>query len=309
MHPRCIARTPPRLPGVRHVQTEDRRTRPLRILRLAFADFFGDEMTTYAAALAYRVLFSLFPFLIFLTSLLGFFGAPQLFDWMREQAAYVLPAQAMDLVNTVLAELRRTEGGIVSAAVALAVFSASTGVLGTMDALNVAYDVKERRPMWKRFVVAIVYTVALAFMLVIAAAAMISGPALLEWLARYVGLDALFIALWAWLRWAVAVSLLMLVVSIVYYAAPNVKQRFRLITPGAVIAVAAWIAASLGFGYYVQSFATYNKTYGSIGAVIVLLFYFYISAAVMLFGAEVNAVLTREAGKQIEEAETALGTS
>jgi membrane protein len=285
-----------------------RRIRPLRVVRLALRDFFADEMTTYAAALAYRVLFSLFPFLIFLTSLLGFFGAPQLFEWMRDQAAYVLPPQGMDLVNTVLGELRQTQGGLLSAAVALAVFSASMGVLGTMDALNVAYDVSERRPTWKRFVVAVVYTVALALMLVIAAAAMISGPALLEWVARHVGLDALFIAVWSWLRWGVAVLLLMLVVSLVYYAAPNVKQPFRLITPGAVIAVAAWIAASLAFGYYVQNFASYNRTYGSIGAVIVLLFYFYISAAVMLFGAELNAVLTREAGEKIEESAGGPGT-
>jgi membrane protein len=276
--------------------------RPLRVIHLALADFFGDDMSTYAAALAYRVLFSLFPFLIFLTSLLGLLGAPQLFEWMRTQAAYVLPPQGMDLVNSVLGELQQTKRGLLSAAVALAIFSASAAVLGTMDALNVAYDVRERRPTWKRFLVAMLYTVGLALMLIIAAAAMITGPAFLEWLTRYVGLDAVFILVWAWLRWPVAVLLLMLVVSVVYYAAPNVKQPFRLITPGAVIAVSAWIGASLAFAFYVQTFASYNKTYGSIGAVIVLLLYFYISAAVMLFGAEVNAVLTREAGERIEEA-------
>jgi len=96
---------------VRHHDSRPR-TRPLRILRLALADYLHDEMTTYAAALAYRVLFSLFPFLVFLTSLLGFFGAPQLFEWMRDQAAYVLPAQAMDLVNIVLSELRRTNAAL-----------------------------------------------------------------------------------------------------------------------------------------------------------------------------------------------------
>jgi membrane protein len=213
----------------------------------------------------------------------------------------VLPTEAMELVNTVLSELQHTQGGLMSAAVALAVWSASAAVLGTMNALNVAYDVKERRPTWKRFVVAIVYTLALALMLIIAAAAMISGPAVLGWVAHYAGLDTFFILLWAWLRWAVAVFLLMLVVSMVYYAAPNVKQPFRFITPGAVIAVATWIAASVAFGYYVQNFAGYNKTYGSMGAVIVLMFYFFLSAAVMLFGAEVNAVLARERGEPIEE--------
>ena len=96
--------------------------------------------------------------------------------------------------------------------------------------------------------------------------------------------------------------LLILVVSIVYYAAPNIRQPFRLITPGAVIAVTAWLVASLGFAFYVQNFASYNKTYGSMGAVIVLLLYFFLSAAVMLFGAEVNAVHRRSLGERPQEA-------
>jgi membrane protein len=283
------------------------RSRPLRVATRALARFFRDDMTTYAAALAYRVLFSIFPFLIFLTALLGVLGAPQLFEWMRLQAAYVLPGEAMDLVNSVLAELQTTEPGIMSAAVALALWSASLAVVGTMDALNVVYEVRERRAMWKRLLVSIFYTVALALMLIVAAAMMVTGPAFLEWLTRYAGLDWMFIAVWAWLRWPIAALVLMFVVSLVYYAAPNVKQPFRFITPGAVIAVVAWIAASLGFAFYVQNFASYSKTYGSIGAVIVLLFYFFLSAAVMLFGAEVNAELTRARGERIEEAEGSRG--
>lgn len=275
----------------------------LRIARLALADFFADDMPTYAAALAYRVLFSLFPFLIFLSTLLGFLGVPQLFDWLRGQAAYVLPAQAMDLVNTVLSELQTPQGGLMSLAIALAVWSASAAVLGTMNALNVAYDVKERRPTWKRILVSILYTLALALMLGIAAGLMLMGPAFLGWAGRYVGLDAVFVAVWTWLRWPIAAFLLMLVVAIVYYAAPNLKQPFRVITTGSVLAVAVWIATSIAFGFYVTNFGSYNKTYGSMGAVIVLLLYFFLSAAVMLFGAEVNAVITRERGEPIEEAD------
>jgi membrane protein len=281
-------------------------TRPLRVLRVArhaLADFFADDMPTYAAALAYRVLFSLFPFLIFLSTLLGFLGVPQLFEWLREQASYVLPSQAMELVNTILSELQTPQGGLMSVAIALSVWSASAAVLGTMNALNVAFDVKERRPGWKRFAVSILYTLALALMLGIAAAFMLTGPAFLEWIARYVGLHSMFIAVWTWLRWPLAAFLLMLVVAVVYYAAPNLKQRFRLFTTGSVLAVAVWIATSLGFAYYVQNFGDYNKTYGSMGAVIVLLLYFFLSAAVMLFGAEVNAVISRERGEPLEEAD------
>ena len=277
------------------------RLRIWHVGKSATARFFADDMPTYAAALAYRVLFSMFPFLIFLTTLLGFLGIPEFFDWMREQAAYVLPEQAMKLVNTVLGELQKEQRGLMSVAIALSVWSASAAVLGTMNALNVAYAVTERRPTWKRFLVSIIYTLALALMLIIAAGMMITGPAFLTWLAGYARLDSFFITVWTWARWPITAFILLLVVAIVYWAAPNVKQPFRLITPGAVIAVAAWIGASVAFGLYVQRFAAYNATYGSMGAVIVLLFFFFLSAAVVLFGAEVNAAIAREQGEHIEE--------
>lgn len=280
----------------------DRSVSAWRVTRLALAKFSEHDMATYAAALAYRVLFSLFPFVIFLTTLLGFLGLPRFFDWMREQAAYLLPPQAMEQINAVVAELESPEGGLMSVAIALALWSASAAVMGTMNALNVVFEVQERRAAWKRILVSIFYTFALALMLVIAAATMIAGPEFLTWLTRYVGLDSLFIAVWAWLRWPIAFFLLLLVVAIVYYASPNVKTPFRMITPGSTLAVTTWLAASVGFGFYVQNFASYNKTYGSMGAVIVLLLYFFISAAVMLLGAEVDAVLARERGKPVEEA-------
>ncbi len=271
------------------------------VVKDAVANFVGHDMPTYAAALAYRLLFSLFPFLVFLTTLLGFLGVPEFFDWMRQQAAYVLPQQAMELVDSIVSELQQPRGGLMSVAIALAVWSASAAVLGTMNALNVVFDVRERRASWKRILISLLYTLALALMLILAAAMMITGPELLTWAARYVSLDRYFIMIWTWVRWPIIGLLLTLIVSLVYYAAPNLKQRYRLITPGAVIAVLAWVIASLGFAFYVQNFASYNKTYGSMGAVIVLLFYFFLSAAVLLFGAEVNAVLARRRGVRLQE--------
>lgn len=267
------------------------------ILKEALANFNRHDMSTYAAALAYRLLFSMFPFLVFLITLLGFLGVPEMFDWLREQAAYMLPDQAMDLVNTVVSEVERPRGGLMSAAVALAVWSASAAVLGTMNALNVVFEVRERRALWRRILVSLFYTLALAVMLVIATAMLITGPELLTWAAHYVRLDSLVIVLWGWIRWPLIVFVLILVVSMVYYAGPNLRQPFRLVTPGAVLAVVVWIAASAAFALYVQTFASYNKTYGSMGAVIVLLLYFFLSAAVLLFGAEVNAVLARSRGE------------
>jgi membrane protein len=145
----------------------------------------------------------------------------------------------------------------------------------------------------KRYALALVYTVGIAGLLILAAALMVIGPGIAGWVAAWLGLEDLVIALWTWLRWPVAALLLMLAASLVYYAGPNASIRYRLVTPGAVIAVLVWIGASVAFGHYVRIVGDYNATYGSLGAVVVLLFYFFLSAAVFLFGAEVNAAIER----------------
>ena len=120
---------------------------------------------------------------------------------------------------------------------------------------------------------------------------MLLGPNAMQWLAGQIGLSQVFATLWIWLRWPVAILLLLLTVAIIYKVAPNIDQPFKFLTPGAAIAVLTWIVASLGFSYYVGNFGNYSATYGSLGGIIVLLFYFFISAAVLLFGAEINATI------------------
>ena len=264
---------------------------PLEVLKRAIQDFSADSMTTYAAALAYRIVFSLFPFLLFLVALLAFLQVPQLFEWMREQAALLVPDEAMAQVNNVIEELQTPRGGLVSVGIVLALWSASVGVMSLIEALNVAYDVPERRPTWRLYLLSLLYTIGLAILMVAAAALMVLGPQAASWAASRLGLDEAFVVVWNWLRWPLAVLLLMLAVSVVYYVGPNIRQRFRFITPGAILSVVVWIVASVAFGFYVQNFADYSATYGSIGAVVVLMFYFYLSAAVLLFGAEINAVI------------------
>jgi membrane protein len=164
-----------------------------------------------------------------------------------------------------------------------------------MNALNRAYDVKEGRPAWKLYPLSILYTIGIAALMIAAAALFLIGPQAMQWLAHQLGLEQLFVILWTWLRWPVVLLLLTLVVALIYYVAPDVEQEFRFITPGSVIAVLVWIASTLGFDFYIRSFANYSATYGSIGTIIVLLLYSYISAAVLLFGAEVNAVIEHHA--------------
>ncbi|MFL9815177.1 YihY/virulence factor BrkB family protein [Stutzerimonas sp. VN223-3] len=261
------------------------------LLKRTIKDFSKDDMTTYASALAYRAIFSLFPFLLFLIALLGMLDLQEFFTWLREQVSLVLPPDALDLVNPVIDQMQGQKSGLLSFGILLALWSASIGIRSLMNAMNKAYDVEEGRPAWKLMLLSVVYTIGLALILLAAAALMIIGPQVMEWLAEQVGLKEIVVTLWTWLRWPVIVILMMLVVAVLYYVMPDVEQEFRFITPGSVLAVVVWIAASVAFGLYVQNFGNYDATYGSIGAVIVLLLYFYISAAVLLFGAELNAVI------------------
>jgi len=276
------------------------------LLRRALKEFGEDDMATYAAALAYHVLFSLFPFIIFLVALLGFLNIPQFFDWLRQQSQLVLPPQATDQVNSAIDQIQQPRGGLLSFGVIVALWAASAGVRAAMGALNKAYDVQEGRPAWKLYSLSLLYTVGIAVLLILATAFMVIGPQAAQWLGERTGLGTFVVTLWSWLRWPLAVLLLTLAVALIYYVAPDVEQSFRFITPGSVLAVLVWIAASLGFGYYVQNFADYSATYGSLGAVIVLLFYFYISSAILLLGAEVNAVIEHHAAQGKDPGEKTL---
>ena len=262
-----------------------------RVMVRTVTEFVADEMSTYASALAYQMLFSLFPFILFLIALIGFLHLPDFFSWLRLQSELVLPPQALEQVNPVIDQLQQSKGGLLSVGIVIALYTASAGVRLMMSAMNAAYDVVEGRPAWKRFPLSIFYTIGIAGMLLIAAALMVLGPQVMGWIAAQVGLEDFIVTVWTIARWPVIVVLMMIAVALIYYVMPDVKQEFRFITPGSVLAVTVWIVASLGFAFYVKTFADYNAMYGSIGAIIVLLLYFYISAAVLLLGAEMNAVI------------------
>lgn len=273
-----------RIPGLRGLS-------PVAVVKEAVKDFMDDDMTTYASALAYQILFSIFPFILFLIALLGFLNMSSFFDWLREQAQLLLPAQAMEPVNQVITDLQEQKAGLMSIGVIVALWTASAAVRATMNALNVAYDVKESRPAWKLYPLSILYTIGLAALMIVATVLLVVGPEAVQWVARYIHMEQFFVTLWAWLRWPAALIILTLVVAIVYYIAPDVEQSFRFITPGAAFSVLVWVVSSIAFSFYISNFSDYNATYGSIGTIIVLLLYFFISAAVMLLGAEINAVI------------------
>lgn len=265
---------------------------PIELGKRAVKGFLGHDMTTYAAALAYSALFSLFPFLIFFIALLGFLHIPQFFDWLLEQGQQALPASAFSLLETTVSEIQgQANGGLLSVGIVTAIWGASSGVRALMNALNVAYGIEETRAAWKKYLYSVIYTIGLATMIIGMTALMLLGPQSMDWLAGQLHLGSVFVTVWNIGRWPVLVLLMILIVALVYYVAPNVKQSFRLISPGSVVAVVLWLLASIGLSIYVSNFSNYSATYGSLAGVVILLFYLYVSASVLLLGAEVNVVV------------------
>ena len=276
-----------RIPGLGGIPVVELGKRSVR-------EYTDDDMMTYAAALSYHILFAMVPFLIFMVALMGFLRIPQFFDWLLAQTETSLPRDVYLRIEEILARFENSDpSGLLSLGIAAALWGASAAMRSLMKALNKAYDVEETRAMWKRYLFSVLYTLGFATLLITAAVLMVVGPEAIGWLADKAGLGSLFVTLWTWLRWPVAVVLLMLTAAILYYAAPNVDQPFRIITPGAVIAVLAWTIVSYGYSIYVTNFAHYDAVYGSLAGALLLLLYFFISAQVLLFGAEINAEIYR----------------
>jgi len=269
-----------------------------QVAKRSVQQFNADDMITYAAALSYYMFFSLFPFIIFLLALLGLLNLTSFFDWLLTQSQTVLPGQALGLVKNIVGQVRgQAASGLLSFGAIVALWSASAAVRMAMHALNVAYDTEDR-VAWQKFPLSILYSLVLAILVIVAVGLMVLGSQVAQWIGPLVGLGSAFVTLWTWLRIPVAVVLMMLVLALIYYLFPKGHQPFKFIMPGALISVIFWVAASLGFSWYVKNFANYSATYGAIAAVIVIMLYSFISAAIVLLGAEINAEIYRQASER-----------
>ena len=261
-------------------------------------------MATYAAALAYRGLFGLFPFLFILVVLLGALGFPNFIDRAmdetRAQSSHYVPHQlepvvepAREQVQPLLGMIERAEkqagGDLLFFGVAVALWSVSAVARTLTEAFNVAYQVTETRRWWKQLALSLAFGPILALVVIVSVALMLIGPQLVGSIADVVNLDELFVRLWGWLRFPVALLLLAGVLSVVYHFGPNARQGFRSVVPGAALSVVLWAITSVGFSVYLTNFANYGATYGSLGAAVGLLLYLYLCASVVLLGAELNA--------------------
>lgn len=262
------------------------------LVRRVVAEVQQDNCAGYAAALAYYFLFALFPFFLFLTALLGYLPIPSLLDRMMAFLAQVMPGEALSLVEDNVRNLvSQQRGGLLSFGILAALWTSSSAITGISDALNHAYDVEEGRPFWKVRGMAILLTIGLSIFLISSIVLLMFGPQIGGWLAGFVGLGGAFEIAWNILRWPVILFLVITAVAAIYYFAPDVDQHWKWITPGSVFAVVLWLLVSLAFSYYVNNFGSYDKTYGSIGAIIILLTWMYVSGFVILVGGEINSVI------------------
>ena len=261
-------------------------------LRRVVAEVQQDNCAGYAAALAYYFLFALFPFFLFLTALLGYLPIPNLMDQIMGWLAQVMPGEALSLVQDNVGNLvTKQRGGLLSFGILAALWTSSSAITAISDALNHAYDVEEGRPFWKLRGTAILLTIGLSIFLISSIVLLMFGPQIGGWLADFVGLGGAFEIAWNILRWPVILVLVITAVAAIYYFAPDVEQSWKWITPGSVFAVFLWLLVSLGFSYYVNNFGSYDQTYGSIGAIIILLTWMYVSGFVILVGGEINSVI------------------
>jgi membrane protein len=266
--------------------------------------FFEHPMATYSAALAYRGLFGLFPFLLILVMLVGAIGFPDLFDRAADHAREYrrVPGQlepvvepAREQIQPLLGMLDRAEkqagSKLLFFGVGVALWSVSAVARTLTEAFNVAYSVGETRRWWIQLAVSLAFGPILALVVIVSVALLLIGPQVVRSIAELVALDELFVRLWGWLRFPVALFLLGAVLTVVYRFGPNARQRFRSVALGAALAVTLWTISSVAFAFYLANFANIGFAYGSIGAVVGLLLYLYLCAAVVLLGAELNAAI------------------
>lgn len=264
--------------------------------RRVWNEIWDDEVTDRAAALSYYFLFALFPALLFLTALLGFLPLGGLQDRLMSYVRNVLPPDAAGTIQRTLSEiLQGNRSGLLSLGALIALWAGSNGMVSVMTTLNVAYDVEESRPWWKRRLLAIVLTVAFSLFIVATLTLLVFGPKIGAAVAGWFGLGAMFTTIWNIVSLPIVVACGLIGIGLVYHLAPATSERYRWVTPGAVLALVLWLAMSYGLRLYVQYFGNYNATYGSIGGVILLMLWLYLTSVVLLLGAEVNAEIEKAA--------------
>ena len=273
-------------------------------LKRTATEFSEDNLMDWAAALTYYGLLSMFPALIALVSLVGLFGDPQsTASTITDIVTRIGPESAAQTFSSPIESItsNRSAAGIaLIAGLLVALWSASGYVGAFMRASNVIYETPEGRPIWKLRPLQILVTLVLLIIQALVALGLVLTGPIVDAVAEPIGISSTATTIWDIAKWPVLAALFVTMISILYYASPNVKLRgFRWVTPGSLVALVVWVFASAGFAFYVSNFGSYDKTYGTLAGLVVLLIWLWITNLAILFGHELNA--ERERGHELAE--------
>jgi membrane protein len=257
-----------------------------------------DNVFNGAAALGYYLTLAIFPAMILLMTIIPYLPIDRVDEAIMDMLGQALPAEAYDMVAGVVSEVTANRrGGLLSFSLLGTLWAASTGMFAIMQQLNITYDVKEARSFIRARATALVLSLLFGLLVIGAFSLIVLGGVIEDWMGTQLGFSDWLITVFAIFRWLVIVFAMLLGFAMIYRYAPNVEQKFAFITPGSVLGVIMLIVVSLGFAIYTRNFADYSATYGSIGAVIILMLWLYIAGLVILIGSEINALLEHYSSK------------
>lgn len=268
----------------------DRKEQLIDFARNLIARFRDDEVPALGAQLTYYLILSFFPFLIFLVTLIGFVQLSS--DTVLNGLIRNLPASSGDTVRGIIREVSANRNGaLLSIGMVATIWAASNGINAIIKGLNKAYDEEETRPFWKVRGISLLATVVLALVIILVMLMLIFGHAIGEFLFRLLSFPDGFEPIWAVMKYVVPLAAMVCVFMLLYWITPNRKMNLKEVIPGAVFASIGWIVTSFLFSIYVNQFGNYTKTYGSLGGVIVLLIWLYLSSIIIILGGEINATI------------------
>lgn len=285
----------------------------VEMVKRTFKEATEDHLAAFAGNLTYKGLFALFPFFVFLLSLLGIFGSENLLPKLLNDLSGVLPPDATKFISKQLLSIANnkaqsafTFGAIIS--ILFALWGVSGAFRSIMEAMNVMYEIEEERPFWKVYGISIFLSLVVAVLLISALVLVVFGPKIAAFVAGIIGFGTVFQTIWVIVQWPVLLLVVLFAFALIYYVAPDVEQRFKWISPGSIIAVVLWLLFSLAFSLYVSNFSSYNKTYGSLAGVAILMLYIYYTSYILLLGAEMNQVIEEKIPEGKNEGDKTLNT-
>ncbi len=269
-----------------------------RVLANTYRDAIKNQTIQAAAALSYYSILCVFPALILLSAMVAYIPLPNFFEDVLVGIGRVVPSGTMPVIYGVLNDILGKNRAWLSLGTLGTIWVVSAAFDETIEALDAAYDVIDRRPFWRTRLLAVGLAALTGFFLTCAIATMVIGPIIGRRMAREFSLPTALLSVWPCIHWTIAVGFTVLAVASIYFLAPNIKQRFRATLPGAILSTAGWMGLSLLLGIYFRYFENYNRTYGTLGGVMALMTWLYWAHFILLIGGELNAELVKERNRE-----------